>query len=145
MIEEANDAWGASESERQRRLRAMEGLLNKAWRKGWCIWLSTQSPSHLGYDKQSALRMLGLLGNRVIHDLGNDRGGIDSLLSSFHNEGMSASDLAYAAASLESMGQGVALVRGTTRDGGKVSALRPVLAKIRMLGAKHLSKPDQLV
>lgn len=135
LIEEANDAWGSVEGERQERIRAMEALLNKAWRKGWCIWLSTQSPSHLGFDGLSVMANLRLLRNRIIHDLGNDKGAVESLVQAFANEGMSRSDLAYVEASLNSMPPWSAILRGTSREGGKASALRPVLLKLRMLGS----------
>ncbi len=69
LVEEANDAIGKDESQRRRIVGRLDDILNKAYRFGWCIWLSTQRPSHLGYDNVSALKILTSLKNKILHQL----------------------------------------------------------------------------
>lgn len=137
LLEEANDAWGVTDAERRARIRALDGMLNKAWRKGWCVWISTQYPAHLGYDEESAERVLKSLRNRVIHDIRKDRSVIEALTRVFKIEGMSKADLAFVEKSILEMEPWLALVRGMSREGAKPIDLRPVLAKVRAFGEQR--------
>jgi hypothetical protein len=134
LIEEANDAWGSAESQRRERLRALEALLNKAWRKGWCVWLSTQSPEHLGVDILGAERVLGMLKNRVIHSIDGNKAQMEVLRKVWTSEGLSSADLQYIEMNLREMPPWSAIIRGMSREAGKSKELRPILAKIRVLG-----------
>jgi hypothetical protein len=63
MVEEAGDLLGdANRSNVQQLIQ----LLTKAWRKGWCIWISTQQPTSLGYDQGTRSKILSLLQNRIL-------------------------------------------------------------------------------
>jgi hypothetical protein len=134
LVEEANDAFG-SDDDRRQRIGYLESVLTKASRKGWCIWLSTQHPSDLGYDYDSALRILRALQNRIIHQLEpDDTKFVESLLGVEGTKNATEPDFG-----LTKLPKGIALVRGSRDNGGKL-VLSPVMTKIRELGKDRPAK-----
>jgi hypothetical protein len=128
LVEEANDAFG-SDGDRPQRIKRLESVLTKASRKGWCIWLSTQHPSDLGYDDSSASKILRALQNWIIHQLDeSDTKLIEPLLNLGVPENATKIDFG-----LTNMPKGTAVVRGSRDNGGKV-VLPPIMTKIRELG-----------
>jgi hypothetical protein len=132
LVEEANDAFGKN-GERRRIISRLEDTLNKAYRKGWCIWISTQHPAHLGYDDASAKRIFDLLQTRIIHQL--EVADI-SLLKDFLKDTIKADSkrLNDKLDQLVELKKGVAFIHGSSRVDGQVTQLPPVIASIRLLG-----------
>lgn len=125
LVEEANDALGKDE-DRQDRVQHLERVLTKASRKGWCIWLSTQHPSDVGYDNQSVSRILRALNNRIVHQIDKDDVSIVAALLHDHSDN--------GRIDLTRMPKGTAVVQGTKNDEGQMRTLPSVLTLIRKLG-----------
>jgi hypothetical protein len=93
LVEEAGDVLGNAEGDISRsNVNQLTRLLTKAGRKGWCIWISTQRPSSLGYDEGSSLKILSLLGNRIVAKI-NNAGELDLIVKTFRNEKYSETEL----------------------------------------------------
>ena len=135
LVEEANDAFGKN-GERRRIIGRFEEILNKAYRKGWCIWISTQHPSHLGYDDASALKILRLLQTRIVHQL--ELGDIPLLKDCLKE--VAPAQLRDKLDRLTQLKKGVALIHGTSRADGQVVILPPVIASIRLLGESTIDR-----
>ena len=132
LVEEANDALGTGD-ERKRLVRRLQTILSKAHRKGWCIWLSTQKPSHLGYDDESSISIMRSLQYRILHAvepadavllkaaIGNGRLGkmIDETIS---------------------LPQCEAIVFGHYYFDGKMAPLPPVRVRINELGSDLIER-----
>lgn len=71
LIEEANSIWGETSEERTARLNGLDSLLNKAYRKGWAVWVSTQFPQHLERDGDGGFGIVAQLKNRIVHQCGD--------------------------------------------------------------------------
>lgn len=132
MLEEAQSIWGESEVERAAVLQSFEGMLLKAFRKGWAVWVSTQLPNHLSRNNDHGAGVLSLLKNRIIHRL-PDETAIQDIERVFVKElGHSNS------AELEALGimlrdtpAFVAVLRGATCSGGDVKLMPAVKVKVR--------------
>ncbi len=133
LVEEANDAFGSDDA-RRKRVDNLERVLTKAWRKGWCIWLSTQHPSDVGYDNASVSRILRALQNRIFHQLDESDVALASSLLSDDDEAAKKFEVL-----LTHMKKWTAIVRGTFNDGGTIRPHPPITTAIRELG-KELPK-----
>jgi hypothetical protein len=135
LIEEANDVLGSSDQERGERLRILEGLLNKASRKGWSVWLSTQYPSHFGKDDDTRLRILHSLKNKIIHSIGTEDN-VSLILLSLEKDGFIPEDRQYVEQTLKaikaSKEKGAAVVCGTENNDQGIP-LRPIAVKVLKL------------
>lgn len=133
LIEEANDAFGNDHQTRQRLVGAFSALLNKASRKGWCIWVSTQYPSHLGYDNDSALATLRGLHNRIVHyiDKPEER---DAFLKCLD---LGKSENEKTARELENVKRGVAMLTAAELKNGQLVQLPLVRVSIQKLESPH--------
>lgn len=132
IVEEAGDALGTTPDEVRTNVTQLSHLLTKAWRKGWCIWLSTQRPSSLGYDKESAISILTLLQNRVVSNLKNENE-IGILLDVFRSEGYSEDKLESIKSSVKDLQLGEAICRAVDTLGVKDRFLPLLKVKIRLL------------
>ena len=133
IVEEIADAWTSDQAE-QRAQRLLR-LLDKTWRKGWSIWLSTQRPSSLGPSESTSRALLGLLKTRVVHAVDNESDQA-ALLTTFRGEGHAEEDIEYIRQQLpvsdeKGVKKGRAVVRGASKDG---KILPPVLVNILMIG-----------
>ncbi len=137
LIEEANDAFGTNAEARDERLRNVEMLLNKASRKGWSVWLSTQYPSHLGRDDETRTRILHTLKNRIVHPVGGDDN-VNLILKVLESGGATPEDCRYVLQRLKAMNKpedkGSAIVCGTA-SGDQGVPLRPIAVKVCKLPA----------
>lgn len=112
----------------QKRFDRLEQVLREAFRKKWCIWLSTQSPNDIGYNEASRSRLLNRLQNRVIHQVDQEDVQIArTLIPDSQNDGTLDFDLA-------GLPKWTAVICGTRNDEGNMRPLPPVLARIRKLG-----------
>ncbi|HKU73788.1 MAG TPA: hypothetical protein VJR02_07700 [Pyrinomonadaceae bacterium] len=111
LVEEAGQVVGR-EGQQRENVTKLNQLLVEAYRKGWCIWLSTQYPSWLGYDKDSALQMLKSLENRLILRLKDDFE-IGLLLDALRTDkSFSPEDVSYFQSTVRDLSLGEALFRG---------------------------------
>ncbi len=125
LIEEASDVPGS-----KRVRRELRRLLEKACRKGWCVWLSVQRPTALALDETEVLDLLAMLGNRVILSLEDDKE-IALLETAFWREGAAADGVQELLGHLRTAPEGVALLRGSSGD----KLLAPILVTIPLLHA----------
>ena len=129
LVEEANDVFGVGDRRKQIVSR-LESVLNKAYRWGWCIWLSTQRFIHLGHDRNSASNIFQLLQNKIIHQC-------DAENVSLIQENMKEDNperLQEKLGGVTALELGVAFIRGTSRVNVKTTFLPPVITKIRLPG-----------
>jgi hypothetical protein len=133
MVEEAGDAFGNNPDAVRESVTRLAQVLTKAYRKGWCVWLSTQYPSSLGYDVDSAARVLSLLQNRVVSAI-KPKGQIDILVNVFRNEGHSETELGVLQ-ELPMLPRGVAVCRAVSIDasGSKETNLPLLKVNVRLL------------
>lgn len=131
LVEEANDVLGRDE-ERKRIVGRLQGILTKASRYGWCIWLSTQKPSHLGYDHESSVTTLRALRFRILHDLEPED---TALLKAAIGNG----PLGKSVDETISLPTGEAIVFGLYHADDKIVALPPVRVRVNMLGNDAIS------
>ena len=129
LVEEANDALGDG-ADREKRVRRLEALLNKAFRQGWCIWLSTQQLRHLGYDKESALRVARLLRNRIIHI--PEQSDVDLIRNMLSD--VPPHQLRNKVDLLVNCKRGLALMQWTDMTESANRTLPPVMTSVRKLG-----------
>jgi hypothetical protein len=125
LIEEASLVLGS-----KRVRRALRRLLEKACRKGWCVWLSVQRPTALALDETEVLDLLAMLGNRVILSLEDDKE-IALLETAFWREGAAADGVHELLGHLRTAPEGVALLRGSSGD----KLLAPILVTIPVFHA----------
>jgi hypothetical protein len=136
LVEESFDAFGTSVSDRQDRFRRLVQFLNKAYRKGWCLWLSLQLPSTLGLDSGGAADMLKLLRNRLIGRI-SDNAERELLKRVFADEGHSVSELEGLVRNLPTLAPGALFCRGVV-GGGAEANQRPLLeVASRLLGQRE--------
>ena len=120
LIEEASHVLGS------KRVRSeLRRLLEKAFRKGWCVWLSVQRPTALAVDEIEVVDLLALLGNRVILSLEDDKE-LALLETAFWREGVAADGVHELLGHLRTAPEGVALFRGSSGD----KLLAPILVTI---------------
>jgi len=132
IVEEVGDALGSSPDVIEKNVILLKQVLSKAYRKGWCIWLSTQRPSQLGHDDQSASDVLGLLHNRIIGKIRN-RQEVDVIIKTFHDEGYSEEDLKDLPDTLRDLPIGSAIGRAVEIRDDKEHNLPLLRIKFRML------------
>jgi hypothetical protein len=115
IVEEAGDALGDAPGDTGRNnVQQLMQLLNKAWRKGWCIWISTQRPTSLGYDEASAIKVLSMLGNRIISRIRNSVE-VDLIVRTFRDEKYGETELEELASTLSQLPTGSAVCRATEK------------------------------
>lgn len=132
LIEEAEDALGVVPDEIKKSVVLLRQLLNKAQRKGWCIWLSTQRPTSLGYDDKSAGEVLALLHNRIISRI-TKKNEIDLIVEAYRNERYPEKDLQYLSSTLAELPTGTAVCRAVEVQAGKERNLPLLKVKFRFL------------
>lgn len=95
LVEEAGDLVS------QLRDGDLLGFVNKAFRKGWCVWLSAQFPSQLGHGRDAANQVISSLQNRLLHRI-KDATQRDLLLEGLESAGVEdAESVVSALATLE--------------------------------------------
>jgi hypothetical protein len=127
LVEEANDALGRGD-ERKRIVDRLEDILAKAYRKGWCVWLSTQKPSHLGYDDDSSIRILRLLKYRILH-------AVEPVDAALLKTATANGPLGKRLDETVSLATGEAIVFGHFYSDDKMVSLPPVRVRVNELGA----------
>jgi len=65
LVEEAGQVLGSDGKQKENAIRLPQ-LLDEAYRKGWCIWLSAQHPSSIAPNKEVSVQLLKKLKNRII-------------------------------------------------------------------------------
>jgi hypothetical protein len=123
LIEEAGDILG------NERIRSeLRRLLEQAFRKRWCVWLSLQRPTSIALGETEVLDLLALLGNRVILRLEDDKE-LALLESAFWRDGVATDGVHELLGQLRTAPEGVALFRGSSGD----KLLAPILVTIPLL------------
>jgi hypothetical protein len=85
LIEEALDGFGGSQRKLGKQFDKLGKVLDKAWRKGWSLWLSTQRPESF------PPKILAQLENRIIYKLANT-GARQLVVNAFDAEDLSPRD-----------------------------------------------------
>lgn len=131
IVEEAQDAWIGNDSINSiARATAFHAFLNKSYRSGWTIWLSTQRPGMLGADAATSSLISSALRNRLIHGaLSEDKQFLSNLLK---KESYSENDIKYFNENIKDGGAGKALLCGMKNDTAD-GILPPLLIAIPML------------
>jgi hypothetical protein len=125
LVEEARAVF--LEEGQQNRFDHLEQVLREAFRKKWCVWLSTQGPVDIGYNEASRSRILSRLQNRIIHQLDQEDAQVArTLIHDSQNDGTLTIDLT-------SLPKWTAVICGTRNDEGNMRPLPPVHAVIRKL------------
>jgi hypothetical protein len=131
IVEELGDAWAGKRAKAQDRSKKLQRFLEKAWRKGWCVWLSTQRISELGPDEESARETLELVKNLIVHGVTAKEEAV--LLDILRDEDHATSDIQYVQQQIRNRVQGVAMVRAVARDGKDARPLPPVYIAVPKL------------
>jgi hypothetical protein len=127
LIEEAHGAFGTG-ADKNKIIEDFLSCITKAWRKGWCIWISTQAPSLLGYDNNSIKKMLEVLQNKIIHKI-SSANEIKLIVQSTNN--LSKSNQAYLLKSISNPPSYSAIVMATiVHENNQGQTLLPILVKI---------------
>jgi hypothetical protein len=130
IVEEAADLFVNSDTDPRRQLLS---LVDQAYRKGWCIWLSLQRPSSLGADAGTLLKNLE---NKIMYRL-NDRSEVQLVADALTEAGMRPRDIEYLTEALPTLPQFTAFAIGVALDKSTETLLAPVPVRITYLQTRN--------
>jgi hypothetical protein len=131
VIEEAHNIWsrGAKSD------AGLLSILDETWRRGWCVWLSTQRPEQLGLDDSYRAQLLDKLKNRIVHGMDAERQ-VHLFVEALQSEGHPATDILVARKCVKEAGRGRALIRAVSLGvDSKPAYLPPIVASIPLIGS----------
>lgn len=127
LIEEAGDLLEGQSNVSEKVMQ----FLQKASRKGWCLWLSLQKPTSLGPTQDKARLMLKELRNRLMFKT-RDNVDVEMIQGVLREDGLPEADAEWAARLLPNLETGTAVCMGV--DARNDKPLSPVSIKLPLLG-----------
>jgi hypothetical protein len=135
LVEEAGQVLGSDGKQKENAIRLPQ-LLDEAYRKGWCIWLSAQHPSSIAPNKDVSVQLLKKLKNRLILAQTTE---VDTIVEVFKQEKpFTPEDESYLRSTVGGLALGEAICRGVELSPNEVR-LPLIGVTIRRLDVQDLS------